>query len=130
LDDIVREGGFPLALDVGSGVGHVYRAINAQESFEGVGGVGGVRKLVQLDSSAGMLHRDDDLDDTSHNDSGPPFCGTYKMVTDEEGKLPFPDGTFDLVISSTALHWVNDLPTFLSETKVRYTHRFRPFELR
>eukprot|EP00550_Attheya_septentrionalis_P000127 CAMPEP_0198288958 /NCGR_PEP_ID=MMETSP1449-20131203/7308_1 /TAXON_ID=420275 /ORGANISM="Attheya septentrionalis, Strain CCMP2084" /LENGTH=316 /DNA_ID=CAMNT_0043987205 /DNA_START=273 /DNA_END=1220 /DNA_ORIENTATION=+ len=117
LDDIIREGGFPLALDVGSGVGHVYRAINAHESFEGVGGVGGVRKLVQLDSSAGMLHRDDDLDDTAHDDSEPPFCGAYKMVADEEGTMPFPDGTFDLVISSTALHWVNDLPTFLSETK-------------
>uniref|UniRef100_A0A7S4R6L3 Methyltransferase type 11 domain-containing protein n=3 Tax=Ditylum brightwellii TaxID=49249 RepID=A0A7S4R6L3_9STRA len=44
-------------------------------------------------------------------------CGTYKLVADEEARMPFPDGTFDLVISSTALHWVNDLPNMLLEIK-------------
>jgi len=31
--------------------------------------------------------------------------------------LPFPDGTFDLVMSSVALHWVNDLPYLFQEVK-------------
>jgi NADH dehydrogenase [ubiquinone] 1 alpha subcomplex assembly factor 5 len=44
-------------------------------------------------------------------------CGTYRMVADEEAKMPFPDGTFDLVISSVALHWVNELPALFSEVK-------------
>ena len=79
-----------------------------------MGGIGGVRKLVQMDSSYEMLHRDDD-----ENVPGSERCGTYKLVADEEGKLPFPDGTFDLVLSSASLHWVNDLPNLLLEIKVR-----------
>ena len=59
LDDIRREEGFPLALDIGSGPGYIHRAICADEAFDGVGGIGGVRKLVQLDASKEMLHRDE-----------------------------------------------------------------------
>ena len=70
-----------------------------------------------MDSSHNMLHRDDEEDE---NFPGSERCGTYKMVGDEETKLPFPDGTFDLVLSSTALHWVNDLPNLLLEVKVRF----------
>lgn len=62
-----------------------------------------------------MLHRDDN----DKHFPGSERCGTYKLVADEESKLPFPDGTFDLVLSSAALHWVNDLPNLLLEIKVR-----------
>lgn len=73
-----------------------------------------MRKLVQLDSSEEMLHRDTDIPvEGSHR------CDTYRLHADEDGqKLPFPDGTFDLVMSSQALHWVNDLPGLLQEVKV------------
>lgn len=110
LDDIRRDEGFPLALDIGSGAGYVYRAICADDAVQGEGGIGGVRKLVQLDSSEEMLRRDQDvpLD-------GSDRCDTYRMVGDEEGPLPFPDGTFDLVISSASMHWVNKLPGLFSE---------------
>jgi NADH dehydrogenase [ubiquinone] 1 alpha subcomplex assembly factor 5 len=37
------------------------------------------------------------------------------MVADEEAVLPFPDGTFDLVISSLSMQWVNNLPGLFSE---------------
>ena len=37
------------------------------------------------------------------------------MADLDETPLPFPDGTFNLVISSMALHWINDLPRLLSE---------------
>lgn len=110
LDDIKHDGGFPLALDLGSGSGHVYRAICAEPALEGQGGIGGVQKLVQMDSSQEMLNRDADV-----RVPGADLCGTYRLVGDEESKLPFPDGTFDLVISSGSLHWINDLPAVLKE---------------
>jgi NADH dehydrogenase [ubiquinone] 1 alpha subcomplex assembly factor 5 len=112
LDDIKREDGFPLALEIGSGAGIVHRMICSDVALHGSGGIGGVRKLVQMDSSDAMLHRDENL-----LINGADRCGTYRMVKDEEGKLSFPDGTFDLVISSFALHWVNKLPALFSEIK-------------
>ena len=117
LDDMKRA--FPLALDFGAGAGHVYREICADDALVGDGedgaptggGIGGVRKLVQLDAAATLLHRDEHVPvEGSHR------CDTYRMaVEDEEAALPFPDGTFDLVISSCALHWINDLPKVFSE---------------
>lgn len=112
LDDIKRDDGFPLALEIGSGSGIIHRLICSDDAFGGVGGIGGVRKLVQLDSSTELLHRDEELPV-----DGSDRCGTFRMVADEEGQMPFPDGTFDLVISSVAMHWVNELPSLLSEVK-------------
>lgn len=111
LDDIKRDEGFPLALDIGAGSGAIYRAICADEAIDGEGGIGGVRKLVQLESSKELLFRDEDLEF-----EGKERCDTYRMEADEEDKLPFPDGTFDLVISSCSLHWVNNLPGLFRET--------------
>ena len=114
LDDIRREAGFPLALDIGSGAGHVYRAICSDDSLDGIGGIGGIRKLVQMDSNEDMLRRDER---SGHVVEGKERCDTYRMVADEEDILQFPDGTFDLVISSMALHRVNDLPKLFSEVR-------------
>jgi SAM-dependent methyltransferase len=64
-----------------------------------------------------MLHRDDG--DEGGNTASTAVCETYKLVADEERHpWSFPDGTFDLVISSMAFHWVNDLPKLLLEIKV------------
>ena len=114
MDDINREGGFPLALDVGSGPGFLHQAICADEAFSGVGGIGGIRKLVQIDSNHAMLQRDEH----EVQFEGADRCGTYRMNSNEEGKLPFPSGTFDIVLSSMSLHWINDLPGLFSEIKV------------
>eukprot|EP00980_Cylindrotheca_fusiformis_P028451 scaffold22599_cov139-Cylindrotheca_fusiformis.AAC.42 len=112
LDDIKRSEGFPLALDIGAGSGHIYRAICSDDAFEGEGGIGGIRKLVQLDSSEAMLNRDIEMEvEGSHR------CDTYRFAADEESALPFPDGTFDLVLSSQSMHWVNDLPSLFKEVK-------------
>ena len=124
LDDIRRDEGFPLALDLGAGAGHVYRAICADDALQEAigGGIGGVRKLVQLDSSRAMLHRDDDYDDEENDTDSSSMnnkqrCATYKLVADEEARLPFPDGTFDLVTSCASMHWVNQLPAVLTEIR-------------
>jgi len=119
LDDIKREEGFPLALDVGAGPGYLYHAICSEDALDGMGGggIGGVRKLVQLDSSSFMLHRDEEEENILSEEERE-RCGTYRLVVDdEEDKMPFPDGTFDLVMSSVALHWINELPTLFSEIK-------------
>lgn len=139
LDDInVREEGFPLALEVGAGAEFVHDAIidgcdddlmldndgDADAAY--LGGRGGVRKLVQLDSCPGMLHRDDAFAkkkdvvvvDDDENSNSTVICETYKLAADlDEKPLPFPDGTFDLVVSSMAFHWINDLPRLLAEIK-------------
>lgn len=126
LDDIKRDEGFPLALDLGSGVGHLYTAISSEDAFDtafedddaaaaatgGGGGIGGIRKMVLLDSSDGMLHVDDEV---PLEEGAKERCEAYKLHADEEDKLPFPDGTFDLVLSSQSLHWVNDLPHLFQE---------------
>jgi len=146
LDDInVREEGFPLALEVGAGAEFVHDAIvygcgaddddgdmmlepdgNDGDDNASVVGRGGVRKLVQMDSCPAMLHRDDafskgtgDATDGTNGPTNAAVCETYKLAADpdENAPLPFPDGTFDLVISSMAFHWVNDLPKLLSEVE-------------
>jgi len=110
LDDIKRLEGFPLALDIGAGPGHIYRAICSDDAFEGQGGIGGVRKMVMLDSSDGMLNLNQDNEIEGYH-----RCDSYRLHVDEEDTLPFPDGTFDLVMSSQSIHWVNDLPKLFQE---------------
>jgi NADH dehydrogenase [ubiquinone] 1 alpha subcomplex assembly factor 5 len=109
---------FPLALDIGSGSGYIYQAICSDDAFVGDGGIGGVRKLVQLDSSDLLLHRDER---EAAALEGAHRCDTYRLHSDEEGTLPFPDGTFDLVLSSQSMQWVNDLPGLFKEVRVRRT---------
>lgn len=131
LDDIQRPGGFPLALDINSGPGYIYNSICADDSIHssttdnnesqqqvvvvgGTGGMGGVKKLVQMDYSNEMLNRDSTIPiDGSHR------CDTYRFHVDDHNdndtKLPFPDQSFDLVISNCSLHYMNDLPTVLKE---------------
>lgn len=93
LEDIER--GFPLALDLGCGSGHLFKNLSADE------GLGGVKKLVQCDSAENLLLRGD-------SGTGNTTLETSRLVVDEEF-LPFPRQHFDLVMSSLALHWVNDL---------------------
>ena len=117
LDDIIRDEGFSLALDIGSGPGHLYREIVKDDGFgEGGGGIGGVKKLVMLDSCEELLNRDNE-EHENMDDVMKKRCGTYKLVGDEEGPLPFPAGTFDLVMSSSSMHWVNDLPGLWKEVR-------------
>lgn len=86
----------------------------------GGGGIGGIRKLVQLDPSKEMLHRDDEIISEILSEEEMNRCSSYKLQFDfeseEEKKLPFPDGTFDIVLNCVStLHNTNDLPKLFRE---------------
>ena len=91
LDDVKRR--FSSALDLGCHSGHVKRALQ---------GHGSIDSLVQCDLSPRMA--------ALANAAAP------ALVADEEA-LPFGDSSFDLVISSLSLHWVNDLPGALAQIR-------------
>lgn len=89
LDDIRRS--FPVALDLGCRTGLVAGML---------AGRGGVEKLIECDLSEAMARR----------------AGPLAVVADEEA-LPFPEGSFDLVLSLLNLHWANDLPGVLAQVR-------------
>ncbi|MBL27738.1 MAG: SAM-dependent methyltransferase [Rhodospirillaceae bacterium] len=82
---------FPLALDLGCHRGEIGRTL---------GGRGGIETLIQADGSAVMAKA----------------AGGLALVADEEA-LPFAEGSFDLILSSLTLHWVNDLPGTLIQAR-------------
>jgi NADH dehydrogenase [ubiquinone] 1 alpha subcomplex assembly factor 5 len=67
-----------------------------------------VSELVAADPSQAMLYRDADL---PFNDN---IAVTRHVLTDQES-LPYEDGTFDMVLSSLSMHWINDLPGVLTQ---------------
>jgi SAM-dependent methyltransferase len=77
---------FEMAADLGARDGTFARALAMSPAMEKIG------FLIQSDLSAAML-------------GGAPGV---RLVSDEE-RLPFADGSLNLVVSSLALHWVNDL---------------------
>jgi SAM-dependent methyltransferase len=85
LEAIVRE--FPLAVDLGARDGAFARALAASDAAARVGA------LIETDLSQRML-------------VGRPGM---RVQVDEE-RLPFRAGSLDLVVSTLALHWANDLP--------------------
>ncbi|XP_054146103.1 arginine-hydroxylase NDUFAF5, mitochondrial [Melozone crissalis] len=89
--DITRT--FPLALDVGSGRGYIAQHLTKET----------VEKLIQVDIAENALKNAIESE-----------IPTIKVVADEEF-LPFKEDTFDLVVSSLSLHWVNDLPKAFKE---------------
>jgi SAM-dependent methyltransferase len=90
LDDVRR--GFPRALILGGHGGMVRRAL------EGHGGIGTV---VECDMSPAMAAV-----------SGAPLA----VAADEEA-LPFAPASFDLIVATMSLHWVNDLPGALVQMR-------------
>ncbi|XP_037668025.1 arginine-hydroxylase NDUFAF5, mitochondrial isoform X2 [Choloepus didactylus] len=89
--DIARD--FPLALDVGCGRGYIAQHLNKET----------VRKFFQADIAENALKNTLETE-----------IPTVSVLADEEF-LPFKENTFDLVVSSLSLHWVNDLPGALEQ---------------
>uniref|UniRef100_A0A8C5SHX4 Arginine-hydroxylase NDUFAF5, mitochondrial n=1 Tax=Laticauda laticaudata TaxID=8630 RepID=A0A8C5SHX4_LATLA len=84
---------FPLALDLGCG-----RSYIAQHLSKDV-----VERLFQMDVAENALKNTIDSEIPRVN-----------IIADEEF-LPFKENTFNLVVSSLSLHWINDLPKALHE---------------
>ncbi|KAM6163089.1 arginine-hydroxylase NDUFAF5, mitochondrial [Rhynchocyon petersi] len=89
--DIARD--FPLALDVGCGRGYIAQHLNKET----------VGKFFQADITENALKNALETE-----------IPTVSVLADEEF-LPFRENTFDLVVSSLSLHWVNDLPRALEQ---------------
>lgn len=89
LDDVRRH--FPVALELGRRGGALTAAL------EGRAGIGTV---VHVGSAPFALRG----------------ASAMAVAADEEA-LPFRDGAFDLIVSSLALHWVNDLPGALLQIR-------------
>ncbi|XP_025950501.1 arginine-hydroxylase NDUFAF5, mitochondrial isoform X2 [Dromaius novaehollandiae] len=106
--DITRA--FPLALDVGSGRGYIAQHLTKET----------VEKLIQVDIAENALKNARETE-----------IPTVNVVADEEF-LPFKEDTFDLVVSSLSLHWVNDLPRAFredtDEIQVNYPGLFQVME--
>ena len=92
LESIVRD--FPLAVDLGARDGSFARALAASPAAARIGA------LIEADLSPVMLAD----------------RGATRLQLDEE-RLPFADRSLDLVVSSLALHWVNDLPGALAQIR-------------
>ena len=84
LETILRR--FPVAVDLGARNGHFFKALSASDARANID------TLIEADLSGRMLRG----------------RNTLRVVADEE-RLPFGDGTLDLVVSTLSLHWTNDL---------------------
>lgn len=84
LETILRR--FPVAVDLGARNGHFFKALAESDARKNID------TLIEADLSGRMLGGRD----------------TPRLVADEE-RLPFGDGTLDLVVSTLSLHWTNDL---------------------
>jgi len=92
LEAIVRQ--FPLAVDLGARDGAFARALAASDARARIAA------LIETDLSAAMLAGRDGL----------------RVQVDEE-RLPFKAESLDLVVSTLALHWANDLPGVLIQIR-------------
>ncbi|KAL2827074.1 S-adenosyl-L-methionine-dependent methyltransferase [Aspergillus cavernicola] len=113
LLDIKRT--FPHVLDLGANSCNIARALttpisdptasdpNAETTLSNR-----ITNLTCVETSQALLHRDSDL---PFNDS---ISLTREVIPDLES-LPYAPNTFDAVLSSLSIHWINDLPSLLAQ---------------
>jgi len=110
--DIKRS--FPHVLDLGANACNIGRALTLPDPDpdpnkpESSPLASRITNLTAVDSSSTLLHRDADL----------PFnkdINITRQVIQDEELLPFSPDTFDAVLSSLSLHWINNLPSVLSQ---------------
>ncbi|KAK6210853.1 hypothetical protein LQW54_005728 [Pestalotiopsis sp. IQ-011] len=113
LLDIKRH--YPRVLDVGANSCNVARALVAPDleqdpNMPGPSAplVSRVGHLTAAESSESLLSRDAELDFNRDINM------TREILQDEE-TLPFEPNSFDLVLSSMSLHWINDLVGLLAQ---------------
>ncbi|KAI2622831.1 S-adenosyl-L-methionine-dependent methyltransferase [Xylaria nigripes] len=112
LLDIKRH--YPRVLDMGANSCNIARALTREnpdpnpETPVSEPIAKRIGHLVAVDSSESMLYRDADLDFNKH------ISMTREVLADAE-TLPYDTNSFDLVLSSSSLHWINDLPGMLAQ---------------
>lgn len=67
-----------------------------------------ISRLTCVDTSHALLHRDEDLPFNKEIDI------RREVIPDLE-TLPYQPNTFDAVLSSLSIHWINDLPALLAQ---------------
>lgn len=111
IEDISRS--FPTCLELGCHRGHLYDLINGTEGLgDDGGGIGGIKTLYQCDMAPSAMRTDVKIDDEN-----PQLVEPKYLHGDEENGLPFQEGSFDIVLSSMNLHWINDLPKVFRNIK-------------
>ncbi|KAG6017796.1 hypothetical protein E4U54_002948 [Claviceps lovelessii] len=112
LLDIRRH--FPRALDFGANSCNLARAL-VRDNPDPRGAVAvnsplstRISELVAAESSASMLYRDVDHEFNQK-------LNLVRHVLQDAESLPFEPESFDLVMSSLSMHWINDLPGILSQ---------------
>ncbi|XP_073132308.1 putative methyltransferase At1g22800, mitochondrial isoform X1 [Henckelia pumila] len=102
LDDCKRT--FPTTLCMGGSLEAITRLLP---------GCGGIKKLIMMDTSHDMVK----LCKKSEQELSNKNIETSFIVADEEF-LPMKEGSLDLVISSLGLHWTNDLPGAMIQSRL------------
>ena len=116
LEDISRK--FPNALDIGCHRGHILKSLIAQssEEVEQFGVIGGIQKLVQCDSTLAGVEASKNIAIKEIKDNNFPLeVETIQVDEEHLENYIHEDESFDLVISSLNLHWVNDIPSALRQ---------------
>ncbi|PBP19424.1 methyltransferase domain-containing protein [Diplocarpon rosae] len=104
---------FDNVLDLGANSCNIARALTIPESYpdptkDAISASSRISKLTAADSSRAMLYRDVDL---PYNKE----INLTREVLDNEERIPFKANTFDAVLSSLSMHWINDLPSLLAQ---------------
>lgn len=110
LKDIKRS--FPNVLDLGANSCNIARALTRPNPDPATPTSpplsSRISKLTCLDTSHALLHRDEDL----------PFnkdLTIERTVIPDIESIPYEPNTFDAVLSSLSIHWVNNLPSLLAQ---------------
>ncbi|CBX91719.1 hypothetical protein IAQ61_011015 [Plenodomus lingam] len=109
LLDINRH--FPKVLDLGANACNIARMLTLPSEDEPDKGPRSKRigTLIAAESSETLLYRDADLPFNKEID-------IVRQVLPTSELLPYEANTFDAVLSSLSLHWINDLPSVLAQT--------------
>ncbi|KAI9770125.1 MAG: hypothetical protein M1840_003575 [Geoglossum simile] len=112
LLDIKRT--FPHVLDLGANAANIARSLTLPNPDPDPSKPSSpplstrVTHLIAADSSPTLLHRDASL---PFND----LISITRDVLQDEETLPYSANSFDAVLSSLSLHWINDLPSLLAQ---------------
>ncbi|VVT58276.1 uncharacterized protein SAPINGB_P006125 [Magnusiomyces paraingens] len=110
---------FPRVLDLGAGAGTLENVLCREDTPDSELVQSRLKHVTMLESSEKLLYRDSDLNQFSFNTKMnlSRVVGDEEFLTGPDGAPLFPPESFDAVLSSMSLHWINDLPGILSRVQ-------------